>query len=64
MKKQFRIQVKETGDPIDYFDTLAEAEYELAKFELEDKDILCMYVPDFYEIAELTLDGTYKPVES
>jgi hypothetical protein len=22
------------------------------------------YTPDFYEIAELTLDGTYTPVES
>jgi hypothetical protein len=63
MKKQFRIQVRETGDPIDYFDTLIEADWELTKFELEDKEANT-YTPDFYEIAELTLDGTYKPVES
>jgi hypothetical protein len=63
MKNQFRIQVKETGDPIDYFDTLTEALIHLAKWEKDD-EILEAYVPDFYEIAELTLDGTYTPVES
>jgi hypothetical protein len=63
MKNQFRIQVKETGDVIEYFDTLAEAQLTLAQYEEEDKkdDV---YVSDFYEIAELTLDGTYTPVES
>jgi hypothetical protein len=62
-KKQFRIQVKETGDVIEYFETIAEARHTLAQFEEEDKkdDV---YVPDFYEIAELTLDNTYTPVES
>jgi hypothetical protein len=63
MKKQFRIQVKETGERIEYFDTLADAQYQLAKWEKED-EILEAYTPDFYEIAELTLDGTYIPVES
>ena len=63
MKNQFAIQIKETGGVLRYFDTLLEAEYELAKFEFEDK-ISEAYVPNFYEIAELTLDGTYKPVEA
>jgi hypothetical protein len=63
MKKQFRIQVRETGDPIDYFDTLTEAQHTLAQFEEEDKEDNT-YSPDLYEIAELTLDGTYTPVES
>jgi hypothetical protein len=63
MKKQFRIQVKETGDVIDYFDTLEEAQLTLDKFEEDDED-MGAYTPDFYEIAELTLDGTYTPVES
>jgi hypothetical protein len=63
MKNQFRIQIKETGDPIDYFDTLTEALIQLAKWEKDD-EILEAYVSDFYEIAELTLDGTYIPVES
>ena len=63
MKNQFRIQVRETGDPIDYFDTLEEAQLTLDKFEEDDEDI-GVYTPDFYEIAELTLDGTYIPVES
>jgi hypothetical protein len=63
MKNQFRIQVKETGDVIEYFDTLEEAQLTLAQYEEEDKkdDV---YVSDFYEIAELTLDGTYTSVES
>ena len=63
MKNQFRVQVKKTGDVIDYFDTLAEAQYQIAKWEIEDKQDK-IYTPEFYEIAELTLDGTYKPVES
>ena len=63
MKNQFRIQVKETVDVIEYFDTLAEAQLTLAQFEEEDKKDNT-YSPDFYEIAELTLDGTYTPVES
>ena len=62
-KKQFRIQVKETGERIEYFDTLTEAQLTLAQFEEEDKRNNA-YTPDFYEIAELTLDGTYTPVES
>jgi len=62
MKNQFRIQVKETGERIEYFDTLTEALIQLAKWEIED-EILEAYTPDFYEIAELTLDGTYIPVE-
>jgi hypothetical protein len=63
MKNQFAIQIKKTGGILRYFDTLAEAQLTLAQFEEEDKkdDV---YVPDFYEIAELTLDGTYTPVES
>jgi hypothetical protein len=63
MKKQFRVQVKKTGGVIDYFDTLAEAQYQIAKWEIEDKQDK-IYTPEFYEIAELTLDGTYTPVES
>jgi hypothetical protein len=63
MKNQFRIQVKETGERIEYFDTLAEAQHTLAQFELGDKKHNA-YTPDFYEISELTLDGTYTPVES
>jgi hypothetical protein len=57
MKKQFRIQVKETGEAIEYFDTLADAQYALNYQEYS-------IIPDFYEIAELTLVGTYFPVES
>jgi hypothetical protein len=53
MKNQFRIQVKETKQVIRYFDTLEEAQREK-----------CGYPSYFYEIAELTLDGTYIPVES
>jgi hypothetical protein len=52
MKNQFAIQIKETKEVIRYFDTLAEAQHEK-----------CSYPSYFYEIAELTLDGTYKPVE-
>jgi hypothetical protein len=63
MEDQFRVQVKKTGDVIDYFDTLAEAQYQIAKWEIEDKQDK-IYTPEFYKIAELTLDGTYKPVES
>ena len=63
MKNQFAIQLKETGRILRYFDTLAEAQHTLAQFEEEDKKDNT-YSPDFYEIAELTLDGTYKPVES
>jgi hypothetical protein len=63
MKHQFAIQIKETGGILRYFDTLTEALIQLAKWEIED-EILEAYVPDFYEIAELTLDGTYTPVES
>jgi hypothetical protein len=63
MKNQFRIQVKETGERIEYFDTITEAIIQLAKWEKEDEDMQA-YTPDFYEIAELTLDGTYTPVES
>ena len=59
MKKQFRIQVRETGDPIEYFDTLADAQFALGLNYLEYS-----ITPDFYEITELTLDGTYIPVES
>jgi hypothetical protein len=53
MKKQFRIQIKETKEVIMYFDTLVEAQREKLG-----------YPSYFYEIAELTLDGTYIPVES
>ena len=63
MKNQFAIQLKETGGVLRYFDTLAEAQLTLTKFEEEDKKDNA-YTPDFYEIAELTLDGTYTPVES
>jgi hypothetical protein len=63
MKNQFRIQVKETGDHMDYFDTLKEAQSKIKEWEKEDK-YMGVYSPDFYEIAELTLDGTYTPVES
>jgi hypothetical protein len=63
MKNQFRIQVKETGDVIEYFETLEEAQYQIAQWEIEDEDFGA-YSPDFYEIAELTLDGTYTSVES
>ena len=63
IRKQFRVQVKETGDVIVYFDTLEEAQLTLDKFEEEDKRDDA-YTPDFYEIAELTLVGTYFPVES
>ena len=59
MKNQFRIQVRETGEVLCYFETLEEVLYQLAKWQKEQA-----YNPDFYEIAELTLDGTYKPVES
>jgi hypothetical protein len=53
MKNQFRIQIKETKEVIRYFDTLEEAKHEKLGY------------PSFlFEIAELTLDGTYKPVES
>jgi len=62
MKNQFAIQIKETGGILRYFDTFTEAQHTLAQFEEEDiKDNT--YSPDFYEIAELTLDGTYTPVE-
>jgi hypothetical protein len=57
MKNQFRIQVRETCEAMEYFDTLAEAQFALNYQEYS-------IVPDFYEIAELTLDGTYIPVES
>jgi hypothetical protein len=63
MKNQFAIQTKETGGILRYFDTLADAQLTLAQFEEEDKKDNT-YSPDFYEIAELTLDGTYTPVES
>ena len=53
MKNQFRIQVINANIPMEYFDTLEEAKSELD-----------LYNPNFYEIAELTLDGTYTPVES
>ena len=57
MKNQFRIQVRETGEAMEYFSTLADAQFAL---DYQEYSI----APDFYEIAELTLDGTYKPVES
>jgi hypothetical protein len=63
MKHQFAIQIKETGGILRYFDTLTEAQLTLAQFEEEDKKDNT-YSPDFYEIAELTLDGTYTPIES
>jgi len=63
MKNQFRIQIKETCERIEYFDTITEAIIQLAKWEKDDEDMEA-YTPDFYEIAELTLDGTYIPVES
>ena len=63
MKNQFAIQIKETGGILRYFETLAEAQHTLAQFEEEDKKDNT-YSPDFYEIAELTLDGNYIPVES
>jgi hypothetical protein len=63
MKKQFRIQVRETGGILRYFDTLVEAKLKLAEWQLEDLSENA-YTPDFYEIAELTLEGTYTPVES
>jgi hypothetical protein len=56
MKNQFRIQVKETGEVLRYYHTLA-----FAKLVLEQHN---QNVPNKYEIAELTLDGTYTPVES
>jgi hypothetical protein len=56
MKNQFRIQVQETGEVLRYYYTLA-----FAKLVLEQHN---QKAPDFYEIAELTLDGTYIPVES
>jgi len=61
-KKQFRIQVKETGKVLSHFNTIQEAQIQLAKYEIEDARFFS-YSPDFYEIAELTLDGTYTPVE-
>ena len=63
MKNQFAIQIKETGGILRYFETIAEAQLTLAQFEEEDKKDNT-YSPDFYEIAELTLDGAYIPVES
>jgi hypothetical protein len=53
MKKRFAIQIKETKQVIRYFETLEEAQREKLG-----------YPSYFYEIAELTLDGTYIPVES
>ena len=63
MKNQFAIQIKKTGGILRYFDTISEAQLTLTQFEEEDKKDNA-YSPDFYEIAELTLDGTYIPVES
>jgi hypothetical protein len=57
MKNQFRIQDKKTGWPVRYFDTLKKAQLKLDYWEIS-------LAPIFYEIAELTLDGTYKPIES
>ena len=61
--KQFRIQVKETSDHLAYFNTLEEAKPKIKEWEKKDK-YMGRYTPNFYEIAELTLDGTYTPVES
>jgi hypothetical protein len=55
-KKQFRIQFKETGEAMEYFDTLIDAQCALNHQEYS-------IIPDLYEIVERTLDGTYKPVE-
>ena len=62
-KKQFRLQVRGTGLALKYFETLEEAKLKLAEWQLVDLSENA-YTPDFYEIAELTLDGTYTPVES
>ena len=57
MKKQFRLQVKGTGEVLCYFETLPEAQLSMGACKEWDHN-------NTYEIAELTLDGTYKPVES
>jgi hypothetical protein len=56
MKNQFRIQIKETGEAMQYFNSLKKAQLKLDYWDIG-------LTPDFYEIAELTLDGTYKRVK-
>lgn len=48
--KLFIVQDKEAGNKIDWFDTRKEAEKELAKYELMDKDD-SSWTPGFYEIV-------------
>jgi hypothetical protein len=61
MKKQFAIQLKGNKYVINYFDTLADAQFKLNEYEsIHEK---YGYPSDFYEIAEFS-NGTYKPVES
>jgi hypothetical protein len=45
------IRDREAGNPIDEFNTLEEAEEQLAVYEAEDKRD-DTYTPDFYEIVE------------
>ena len=57
MKKLFRIQVKGTDKVLCYFETFPEAQSSMDVCKEWDHN-------NTYEIAELTLDGTYIPVES
>ena len=58
-KPVYIIQSRETGDRIDYFDTLKEAEEELKRYENEDI-MNGEYTPDFYEIVNDVWSGGYR----
>jgi hypothetical protein len=55
----YRIQDREAGNVIEYFETLREAQQVLYRYEREDKEA-GNYTEDFYEIAVL-VDGQWIP---
>ncbi len=58
-KPVYIIQSRKTGDRIDYFGTLKEAEEELKQYENEDI-MNGEYTPDFYEIVNDVWSGGYR----
>lgn len=52
MKANYVIRDREAGNVIDKFNTLEDAQIELARYEENDK-MDGIYEPDFYEIVEL-----------